>query len=284
MKYLLIILLVCANMQGFGQTTLKIFDGNFEQALDLAQKVDKDIFLITKSLSCHVFEKFETRLTSDLESVKFLNENFIVYLYDKDNTTEEEDKLMKNYYHSWRGFPQLYFIDKDENLISDIIYPLKIEHEKHLEIWKDYKNIESNWKSIKALKNRKTIDYNSLNDFLIYRQVKYSSFALIQISNVLDKYFKNLDTIQYSSKQNWSLIQKYVTIYSNPDIFDLVAKYKNDFQICYGDSIIVDYLLSNYQQFIYWRKPDKVDKLSVKYPYNSVPEAIQAIEIYRENK
>ena len=41
---------------------------------------------------------------------------------------------------------------------------------------------------------------------------------------------------------------------------------------------------NNYQRNIDWRKPEKVDKLAEKYPYNSVPEAIQAVETYRKKK
>lgn len=283
MRRFLIILFLTHKLTGFSQEKLTLFEGNFDQAIDSAQKVDKDIFLITKGL-CPAFENFTARLTNDSESVEFLNKNFIVYEYNMDNSSEIEKKRMKKYYHSWRGFPQLYFIDKNENLISDISYPLSIEQKKQLEIWKNYKTIESDWTNIKRVKSNNNIDYNSLIEFLTYRQIKYSSFDLIQISNVLDKYFKSIDSAEYYSKRNWFLIQQYVTISSNPKIFDLVAKHKNEFQISHGDSIISDYLLGNYQQFISWRKPEKVNKMAKKYPYNSVPEAIQAIEIYRSNK
>jgi len=284
MKRILIVLLLVKSLTGFSQEELNLFSGNFDQALDSAKNFNKDIFLITRSFNCQVFEKFNTILTSDKESIEFLNANLIVYEYDMDKASDAEKKRMKKYYHSWRGFPQLYFIDKNENLISDLAYSLNIDQRQQLEIWKDYKNIEFNWKKIKRFKNNKSIDYNNLNEFLTYRQIKYSSFDLIQINNVLDKYFKNLDSTLYSTKQNWDLIQKYVAIYSNPKIFDLVAKYKSDFQKNIGDSVISEYLLSNYQSYIDLRKPKKVDKIAEKYPYNSVPEAIKAIEIYRRNK
>ena len=80
------------------------------------------------------------------------------------------------------------------------------------------------------------------------------------------------------------MIQKYVTIFSNPEIFDLVAKYKSHFQKNIGDSIISSYLSYNYLRNIDWRKPEKVEKIASSYPYNSVPEAINAIETYRKNK
>lgn len=166
MKKLLILLLLAKCLAGFCQEELKLFTGSFDQAIDSAKKTDKDIFLITRSLSCHVFGKFKAILTVDKESIAFLNTNFLVYEYDMDNASDDEKKRMKKYYHSWRNFPQLYFIDKNEKLISDLLYPLKIEHNRQLEIWKDYKNIETDWEEIKHSKNNKTIDYNELIDYI----------------------------------------------------------------------------------------------------------------------
>lgn len=193
-----------------GQEKIILSTGNFDQVIDSAKKVDKDIFLITKSLSCHVFEQFKERLIKDNESIAFLNANLIVCEYDMDNASDNVRKRMKKYYHSWRGFPQLYFIDKNEQLISDLTYPLSIDQHQQLEIWKNYKNIEHDWKRIKRLKNKKSIDYNSLIEFITYRQIKYSSFDLIQIKKVLDKYFRSVNSTQYFSSQNWSLINKYM--------------------------------------------------------------------------
>ncbi len=49
MNRLLIIIILAQRLTGFGQEELLIFPGDFDQALDPAQKVDKDIFLITIS-------------------------------------------------------------------------------------------------------------------------------------------------------------------------------------------------------------------------------------------
>lgn len=284
MKRILILLLLAICLSGFSQEELRLFTGDFDQALDSAKKIDRDIFLITRSLSCHVFEKFKRILTDDKESIDFLNTNFIIYEYDMDKAFNDEKKRMKKYYHSWRGYPQLYFIDKNEELISDLNYPLTIEHKRQLEIWKDYKNIESNWEEIKHLKKNKTINYNDLNKYLAYRKMKYSSFNLIQIKNILDTYFRNLDSIQLCKEQNWDLIQKYITIHSNPEIFDLIVKNRLHFQNIIGDSIVSSYLSYNYQIYIDWAKPEKVEEIALRYPYNSVPEAINAIETYRRKK
>ena len=283
MKGFLILSLLIQGLIASGQEKLILFTGNFDQAIDSAKKVDMDILLITKSLSCQVFESFKKRLINDNESIEFLNTSLIVFEYDMDNATDNVKKKMKKYYHSWRGFPQLYFIDKNEKLISDLTYPLSIEQKQQLEIWKNYRNIEQDWKRIKCVRKRRTIDYNGLIEFITYRQIKHSSFDLIQIKKVLNKYFRNIDSTQYFSNKNWNLINKYITIYSNPQVFDLVAKYKSDFQKNFGDSVISNYLIENYQRYIYWRKPKVVDKMAKKYPYHSVPEAIQAIDIYRKN-
>ena len=142
MKGFLILSLLIQGLIASGQEKLILFTGNFDQAIDSAKKVDMDILLITKSLSCQVFESFKKRLINDNESIEFLNTSLIVFEYDMDNATDNVKKKMKKYYHSWRGFPQLYFIDKNEKLISDLTYPLSIEQKQQLEIWKNYRNIE----------------------------------------------------------------------------------------------------------------------------------------------
>jgi hypothetical protein len=201
-----------------------------------------------------------------------------------DKASETEKKKLKKYYHSWRGFPQLYFIDKNGNLISDLNYPLRINQETHLSVWRDYKNIELNWKRIKKTKRNNDIDLDFLKQYLPYREIKYSSFDLIQISNVLDKYFKRLDSSQYYLEVNWFLFDDYISIVSNPKLFDCVAKNRAAFQKLNGDSIVSNYLSRNYRDYISWRKEEDVDKMAEKYPYNSIQEAKESIEDYKKLK
>jgi thioredoxin-related protein len=284
MKRLIIASFILISLSGFSQSRLKIFSGSFNQAIDSARTLDKDIFFITKSISCPVFEKFKAIVENDDETVEFLNTHFIIYEYDMDKASNVQKKRLKKYYHSWRGFPQLYFIDKDEKLITDLNYPLKINQETHLALWKDYINIESNWERIKKEKRKNEIDFEFLMKYLTYRQIKYNPQDLIQIKNILDKYFKKVSPNEYHLERNWKLFQNYITIYSNPELFDLVARNKLAFQESNGYKIVSDYLLWNYKQYINWRKPEKVEKLAKKYPYNSVLEAKNAIELYRKAK
>ena len=284
MRGLLFVLIISFCQFGFGQNKLLLFEGNFDEALRLAQSQDKDIFFITRSISCPVFEVFKENIGNDKETIEFLNKQFIVFEFDMDNANDVELKRLKKYYHSWRGFPQLYFIDKNEKLISDINYPLNIGIKKNLEIWRNYKNIEASWKSIKIGNKKKVIDFETLNQFLTYRQIKYSSFDLIQIKNSIDKYFKNIDTTLYSDNQHWFIIKNYVTIFSNPEIFDFVARHKSDFQTKNESKEVIEYLQENYKQFINWRKEEGVIKLSKKYPFNTIPEAKEAVDQYIKYK
>ncbi len=68
------------------------------------------------------------------------------------------------------------------------------------------------------------------------------------------------------------------------NLFDFVAKNRKSFQIENGEQEVSDYLLQNYQNDIRWRKPENVKKLADKYPYNTIPEAQKAIELYWASK
>ena len=81
-----------------------------------------------------------------------------------------------------------YFTDKDENLITDITYTLEYSHAENLEIWKDYLSVEENWETIKKEK-RNNLTLENLKQFLLYRNIKYSPYDLMQIKN-LDFYFQ----------------------------------------------------------------------------------------------
>ena len=142
MKRSIIVILILFYLTGFSNPKLNIFHDSFDQAIDSAKTLNKDIFFITRSLSCPVFEKFETRIDRSEETIEFLNSNFIIFEYDMDNASQIEKKRLKNYYHSWRGFPQLYFIDKNEKLISDMIYSLNFSQQAQLTLWKNYKKGE----------------------------------------------------------------------------------------------------------------------------------------------
>lgn len=186
-------------------------------------------------------------------------------------------KRFKKYYDSWRGSPQLYFIDQDENLITDITYTLEYSHAENLEIWKDYLSVEENWETIKKEK-RNNLTLESLKQFLLYRNIKYSPYDLMQIKNVIDKYFKSLPKENYSDSENWDIIQKYVTIWSNKDLFSFVADNKSEFQKKNDPVQVSKYLSLNYNKYLSSKSKSDIEKLATKHPYTTIEEAKSAIQ------
>ncbi len=84
----------------YGQNNLHIFTGSLDQALEMAQQNDKNIFFITKSLRCNNFFRFRDTLDYNKEACDFINNEFIVFIYDFDNADKSEKKRLKKYYHS----------------------------------------------------------------------------------------------------------------------------------------------------------------------------------------
>jgi len=281
MKCLVSVFTFLITLNGFTQDEIKYYNGNFDSALNEAKKTNKNIFFITRSESCHVFDVFKESLNQDSETIKFLNDEFIVYEFDMDTATEKETKRLKKYYHSWKGFPQLYFIDKNEKLISDIVYSLDYSHHENLNIWKNYKQIEKRWKVIKREK-RNNLNLESLKNFLLYRHIKYSPYHLMQIQNVIGKYFKKIDEQNYSNNENWILLDKHIKHYSNPTLFDFVAQNKKDFQEKVGSEKVSNYLTRNYIEMVSWKSKEARVIAINEYPFNTISEAKKALENYTE--
>ena len=281
MRYIFSSFLFLFTITGFTQECINYHNGNFDSALIEAKKSNKNIFFITRSESCSVFGVFKENLKQDSETIKFLNKEFVVFEFDMDKASEKETKRLKKYYHSWRGFPQLYFIDKNEKLISDIIYTLNYSHNENLSIWKNYKQIENQWKVTKRNK-RNNLNLENLTKFLLYRQIKYSPFDLMQTQNVIGKYFKKIDEQNYSNSENWVLFEKHIKHYSNPALFDFVARNKIDFQNKNGTKKVSIYLSRNYVEMVSW-KSNEARKIAVnEYPFNTISEAKMALENYKE--
>jgi len=284
MKIITLIILLSISLSGICNTKLNVFNGSIDEALDSAKENNKDILIITKSYTCPVFKQFETRINSDPKTIKFLNSNFIIFIFDFDHASASQKKRLKKYYHSWRGFPQLYFIDKNENIIVDIIYTLKFSQEEQLKIWGNYKSIDQEWSKIKKRKRKKNLDFNTVNEYLIYRQIIYNSFDLIQISHLLNKYFKSINPEESCHKYNWNLIYTYTNIFQNPKIIKLVADNKKLFQNTNGKEVVSDFLYENYSNYLIGRREKKVNKMALKYPYNNVEEAKKALITHNLSK
>ena len=266
----------------FAQSNLNIFNGNLDQALIEANNQNKDLFVITKSYGCPVFKTFEENINSHLPTIEYLNNTFLIYIYDKDTTSKEEDKRMKKYFRWYLGFPQLNIIDQHEEKIVEFNYPLQINQDEHLVVWKKYKTFQSDWKQIKKNKKKIGSNYDELIKFLIYRQIDYSAFELYQIKHALARYFKASEPTTYADAKNWILFEKYITLGFNSKEFDLVAQNRNQFQSINGETTVSNYLFENYLNFIKYQKAKKVTKLSKVYPYNTIPEAIKAVDAYWE--
>ena len=104
------------------------------------------------------------------------------------------------------------------------------------------------------------------------------------IADAIDKYFKHAPEEELFCKKNWKLYEEYVTIYSNPEIFDFLVDNKQSFQQVVGDTCVSSYLLTNYINSVWYKKENKVERMAKQYPYNEVPEAKKAIEIYFQYK
>ena len=283
MRFIVSVFFFLITITGFTQENINYFTSDFDSALEEAKKTNKNIFFITRSKSCHVFDVFKENITQDSETIEFLNKEFIVFEFDMDKANENETKRLKKYYHSWRGFPQLYFIDKNEKLISDIVYSLEYNHnhKNNLDVWKNYKTIESDWVKIKHQK-RNNLTLENLKTFLLYRDIKYSPFCLNQSINAVKKYFKTIDEKKYSNNENWVIFENYITHYSHPELFNFVAQNKNDFQDKIDTKKISNYLSKNYIEMVSWKSKEDRKIALGEYPFNTIPEAKKALENYKE--
>lgn len=289
MRIRIFVLLLLLKLTCFSQSQLQYFEGSFDQALDSASKINKDIFLISKSLSCRSFVKFINIAENDVETIEFLNSSFIIFGYDMDMASRDDKRRLKEFYHSRSDLANIYFVSKDEKIIAEIMYSVKISQDEQLSIWKEYKNFKTKWKSIKKEKRKRNrnnnFDHEFIYKYIVYRQIKNSSFEYYQIQNVLTNYLGNIDTRELVKENNWDLIQQYGTVFSlNRKLTDIIATNKQEFMKSIGDSIISEYLLDKYYRYIVGRKETKVNRMAQKYPYNTIDEAKQAIELYRTRK
>lgn len=266
----------------FSQDSINYCDGDFDSALKKAKQTNKNIFFITRSESCSYFFRFKENISKDSKTIKFLNDEFIVFEFDMVRASKEETKRLKKYYHSWRGFPQIYFIDTNEKLISDIGYSIEFDksHQENLNVWKNYQTIESDWKTIKQQK-RNNLTLENLKTFLLYREIKYSAFSFFQTINTIKKYFKSIDKKKYSDTQHWSLFEDYMTHRDYPELFDYVAQNKKDFQDKNGVEKVSKYLTKNYTQIISWKSTEDRKTLAEEYPFNTITEAKEALKNHK---
>lgn len=287
MKRLLIILFLISTLTGYSQIELNVNAGDFSKALDSALKIDKKILLITGDNNCGYYLNFVENVLSDSSIISYLNSEFITLIFRADKADKEAKKRMKKYNKSWPGWPQFYVLNSNEKLIADFSYPHYTSNEQFLEILKDYLTIEEKWLELKIISKKELLSLDQLKQYIVMRDLNYSSFGEIHINKQVSKYINGLDNQDRFKAENWFLFKRYVNMYDlglDKNLFDFVAKNKKSFQIENGEQEVSDYLLQNYQNDIRWRKPEKVKKLADKYPYNTIPEAQKAIELYWASK
>ncbi len=287
MKKILIALFITSTLAGYSQVELNVNAGDFSNALDSASKIDKNILLIIGNNYCGNYLNFVENVLSDSNIISFMNSEFITLIFRADKADKEAKKKMKKYNKSWPGWPQFYVLDSNEKLIADFSFPQYTSNEQFLKILHDYLTIEEEWLKLKKLSKKEQLTLDQLKRYIILRDLNYSSFGEIQINRQISKYINGLNIQDRYKSENWYLYKRYVKIRNlglDKDLFDFVAENRNEFQKVNGEQEVSDYLLQNYQNDINWRKPKKVKKIAEKYPYNTIPEAKRAIELYWTNK
>lgn len=287
MKRLLIILFLISTLTGYGQVELNVNAVDFSNALDSASKIDKNILLIIGNNYCGYYMSFVENVLSDSSIVSYLNSEFITLIFRADLADKKAKKEMKKYNKSWPGWPQFYVLDSNEKLIADFSYPHYTSNEQFLKILKSYLIIEEEWLKLKKISKTELLSLDQLKQYIVMRGLNYSSFQDIHINKQVSKYINGLNNQDRFKAENWFLFKRYVKMHElglDKNLFDFVAKNKKSFQMENGEQEVSDYLVQNYQNDIRWRKPENVKKLADKYPYNTIPEAQKAIELYWTSK
>jgi len=99
---------------------------------------------------------------------------------------------------------------------------------------------------------------------------------------VISGYFKNIDTNDYYLNKNWVLIKEnilYKDIFSDQRLFTFVEKHRKEFIQENGREEVSEYLLDNYMRYLSYKKEKKVERLSKKYPFTTIPEAKRALKL-----
>ncbi|TAJ12549.1 DUF255 domain-containing protein [Marinilabiliaceae bacterium JC017] len=284
MKKILIILFFVFPLTSFGQVKVNLFNGDLNKALDTASIVNKNVLLIIGTAYCSHYIHFSEEVLSDSNIISYLNSEFITMIFRADLADKKSRKEMKKYNRSWPGWPQFYVLDSNKNLIADFTYPLNVTNEEFLKIIKSYNTIEEEWRKIRKEARQGQLSYDQLLKYIKFRDINYSAFEAIQINKQISKYLKGLNSKDCCNKNNWYLYKNYIKVHElgvDDKLVAFVALHSAEFKKINGEEEVSNYLLENYQREINWRKPEKVDKMASKYPYDTIPEAIKAVELYR---
>lgn len=93
---------------------IQFYKGTWEEALQLAQKENKLIFLDIYATWCGACSKLKNNTFSDEKVGDFYNQNFVNVAYDG----EQGDGKMLMQRYALKSFPSLLFIDDNGNVVA----------------------------------------------------------------------------------------------------------------------------------------------------------------------
>jgi uncharacterized protein YyaL (SSP411 family) len=131
MKYLILTLLLISSLWSAELG----WSDDYETSLKVAQKENKDLYVLITSSTCRWCRKFENTTLQDKEVLKMLNEKYVLVHIDRDIDD----------FPSWmniRSVPRHYFVTpKDEEIFTFVGYWDSLDFKSFLgDVEKEYKN------------------------------------------------------------------------------------------------------------------------------------------------
>lgn len=98
----------------YGTGSLKIFNGTYKDAIEVAAKSNKRIFLDAYATWCAPCKALDKKTFTDVKVSNYLNENFIVFKFDVEKG--EGIELAKKF--KIESYPTLLVIDSQQRVVS----------------------------------------------------------------------------------------------------------------------------------------------------------------------
>jgi len=233
-KLLLLLITVVAFENAFAQG-VQFEHGTFEEALSLAKKENKMVFMDCYTSWCAPCKKLSKNVFPQEEIGTFFNANFVNIKMDMES---EEGKLLQKKYNIY-AYPTLLWLDAEGN----------IEHKKSgggdqkllIETAKLALNVENNW----AAMNKQFLNGDHSLEFL-EKFIKISSNAHMDIQEAADVYFSIKKNEELINKEDIVLIMKVVKSSSHP-IFQFTVKNKEKFYALFEEEgVLSRYTIKKY--------------------------------------
>nr|WP_321266124.1 thioredoxin family protein [uncultured Sulfurimonas sp.] len=131
MKYILIIMALISSLWS---AELVGWSDDYEASLKVAQKQNKDLYVLVTSANCRWCRKFEATTLQDKEVIKLLKEKYVLVHADRDM-----DDLPK--WFNIKRVPRHYFVtNKGEEILSFLGYWDSLDFKSYLgDVEKEYK-------------------------------------------------------------------------------------------------------------------------------------------------